>query len=144
MQTLFGLSIPHLVLILEIVIAIFLFMGWLYGARRMDFKLHHYAVYSVVLVHLITVGLWMIPQALNRIPFMLANPLMNWYQILHDLVGFLALILGILLTVLFLIKRGMPLKLLKRTRPLMFLTIGTWILAFLMGVYWFLLAWVFI
>lgn len=144
MQTLFGLSIPHLVLILEIVIAIFLFMGWLYGARRMDFKLHHYAVYSVVLVHLITVGLWMIPQALNRIPFMLANPLMNWYQILHDLVGSLALILGIILTVLFLIKRGMPLKLLKRTRPLMFLTIGTWILAFLMGVYWFLLAWVFI
>jgi hypothetical protein len=72
---------------------------------------------------------------------MLANPILNWYQILHDVIGIIAIGLGVVLVLLFLIKKGMPLKLLKRSRPFMFLTIGTWLLAFILGVYWFALAW---
>ncbi|MFW9810801.1 MAG: hypothetical protein ACFFE6_15615, partial [Candidatus Thorarchaeota archaeon] len=126
------------------IVLVVLVIGWLYGARRMHFKLHHKAVYFVALIHLLTVGVWMIPQAIDRLSIMLLNPVMNWYQIVHDIVGLLAIGLGVLLVVVFLIKSGMPLKLLKRTRPLMFLTIGTWVIAFVLGVYWFLLAWVLI
>ena len=75
---------------------------------------------------------------------MLANPLTFWYQILHDTIGILAIALGVILVVLFLIKRDIPLKLLKRTRPFMFLTIGIWVLAFILGIYWYILAWVLI
>jgi hypothetical protein len=129
-------------MILEILVLIVLLIGWIYGARKKHFKMHHKAVYFVALVHLITVGVWMIPQALLRLPIMLANPIQNWYQIVHDSIGMLAIILGVLLVVIFLTKKGMPAGLVKRTRPLMFLTVGIWIIAFLLGVYWFLLAWI--
>ncbi|MFW9981150.1 MAG: hypothetical protein ACFFE3_04425 [Candidatus Thorarchaeota archaeon] len=144
MQQIFGIPIPYIVLILEVIVFIVLMIGWLYGSRRMNFKLHHKAVYSVALIHLLTVGVWMIPQAFSRLTIMLMNPIMNWYQIVHDVVGILAIGLGVILSVVFLAKSGMPLKLLKRTRPLMFLTIGTWIIAFVLGVYWFMLSWVLI
>ncbi len=144
MQQLFGIPISFIVLILEVIVLIVLVVGWIYGARRKDFNLHHKAVYFVALVHMLTVGVWMIPRALERLSLMLANPIMNWYQIVHDIVGILAIGLGVLLVVIFLVRSGMPIKLLKQTRPLMFLTIGTWIIAFVLGVYWFLLAWVLI
>ncbi len=144
MQQLFGIPISFIVLILEVIVLIVLVVGWIYGARRKDFNLHHKAVYFVALVHMLTVGVWMIPRALERLSLMLANPIMNWYQIVHDIVGILAIGLGVLLVVIFLVKSGLPIKLLKQTRPLMFLTIGTWIIAFVLGVYWFLLAWVLI
>ncbi|TET09368.1 MAG: hypothetical protein E3J86_08435 [Candidatus Thorarchaeota archaeon] len=144
MQQLFGIPISYFVLILEVIVLIVLVVGWIYGARRKDFNLHHKAVYFVALIHMLTVGIWMVPRALNRLTRMLANPIMNWYQIVHDIVGILAIGLGVLLVVIFLVRSGMPIKLLKQTRPLMFLTIGTWIIAFVLGVYWFLLAWVLI
>jgi hypothetical protein len=59
-----------------------------------------------------------------------------WWQIAHEILGGLALILGVVLVVLFFVRRGMPLKLLKRARPFMFLTIGVWLIAFLFGLYW--------
>ena len=142
MQEILGIPIPYMVLVLEIFIVIVLVIGWIYGARRKDFNLHHRAVWLVALLHFLTVGFWMIPRALERLSFMLANPITNWYQILHDIIGIIAIGLGILLVLLFLLKKGMPLKLLKRTRSLMFLTIGMWIIAFILGIYWFLLAWV--
>ena len=144
MQTLFGIPIPHLVLVLEVVVLLVLLIGWRYGASRMNFKLHHKAVYLVVLFHILTVGLWMIPQSIERLAVMMSNPIMFWYQIVHDIVGILALGLGAILVIIFLVKTGMPLKLLKRTRPFMFLTIGVWVIAFLLGVYWFLSAWIWI
>ncbi len=144
MQQLFGIPISYFVLILEVIVLIVLVVGWIYGARRKDFNLHHKAVYFVALVHMLTVGVWMIPRALDRLSLMLANPIMNWYQIIHDIVGILAIGLGVLLVVIFLVRSGMPIKLLKRTRSLMFFTVGTWIIAFILGVYWFLLAWVLI
>jgi hypothetical protein len=144
MQTLFGIPIAYIALILEIIVLLVLAIGWIYGSRRMNYKLHHKAVYFVALVHLLTVGAWMIPQSIPRIPFMLADPITNWYQIVHDVIGMLAIVLGVILVVVFLIKTGMPLKLLKRTRPLMFVTVGIWVIAFLLGVYWFLLSWILI
>lgn len=144
MQAIFGIPISYLALILEIIVLIALLIGWRYGASRMNFKLHHKAVYLVVLIHILTVGFWMIPQAVARIGVMLSDPITFWYQIVHDVVGILAILLGAILVILFLIKKGMPLKLLKRTRPFMFLTIGVWIVAFILGVYWFLLSWVLI
>ncbi|MBY8998175.1 MAG: hypothetical protein KGD60_10610 [Candidatus Thorarchaeota archaeon] len=144
MQAILGIPIAYLVLVLEIIVLIALLIGWRYGASKKNFDLHHKAVYLVVLIHILTVGLWMIPRALERLSFMLSNPIANWYQIVHDVVGILAIGLGILLVLVFLVKSGMPLKLLKRTRPLMFLTIGVWILAFVLGVYWFLIAWIWI
>jgi len=141
MQSIFGIPIAFLVLGLEITILLILVIGWLYGARRKKFKFHHKAVWFVVLVHILTVGLWMIPIALERLTLALSNPLLYWYQIVHDIVGLLAIGLGAILVAVFLVKGGMPWKLIKKTRPLMFLTIGTWIVAFLLGFYWFLLAW---
>jgi hypothetical protein len=140
MQAIFGIPIPYLVLVLEIIVLVTLIIGWRYGASRMNFDLHHKAVYLVVLIHILTVGFWMIPQAIDRLSVMLSNPITFWYQIVHDIVGILAIGLGAILVILFLVKRGMPLKLLKRTRVFMFLTIGVWIIAFILGVYWFLIA----
>jgi hypothetical protein len=143
-QQLFGIPIAYIVLILEVIVLLVLAIGWIYGSRRMNYNLHHKAVYFVALVHMLTVGVWMIPRALERVSFMIADPIRNWYQIVHDVVGILAIALGVLLVIAFLIRTGMPLKLLKRTRPLMFLTVGTWVIAFILGVYWFLLAWILI
>ena len=144
MQTILGIPTPYLVLVLEIIVLVALLVGWRYGASRMNFDLHHKAVYGVVLIHILTVGFWMIPQAYDRLSIMLSNPITFWYQIVHDIIGILAIVLGAILSILFLIKKGMPLKLLKRTRPFMFLTIGVWIIAFILGLYWFLIAWVLI
>ena len=141
MQSILGIPIPFLVLGIEIIILLVLILGWIYGARRMDFKLHHKAVWFVVFLHILTVGLWMIPIAIARLTLALSNPLLYWYQIVHDTVGLLAIGLGAILVVMFLVKGGMPLKLLKKTRPFMFLTIGTWIITFFLGFYWFLLGW---
>ncbi|MGY5876435.1 MAG: hypothetical protein RTU30_11875 [Candidatus Thorarchaeota archaeon] len=140
----FGIPVPYFVIVLESVVLIALIVGWIYGSRRMDFNLHHRAVWFVALVHMLTVGLWMIPRALERLSIMLNNPIVNWYQIVHDIVGILAIALGVILVLVFLIKKGMPLKLLKRTRPLMFLTIAVWVVAFILGAYWFMVAWVWI
>lgn len=136
--------IAMIVMVVETILVVALMIGWLYGARRMDFKTHHRAVYPIVLIHSITVGAWMIPVAIGRLPIMLANPMAFWYQIVHDMLGFVGISLGIILALLYVFKRDMPLKLLKRTRPIMFLTIGVWLVAFVLGLYWFLLGYVLI
>lgn len=137
-------AIAMIVMVIETILVVGLMIGWLYGARRMDFKTHHWAVYPIVLIHSITVGIWMIPIAMGRLPIILADPVTFWYQIAHDMLGFIGIGLGIVLALLYAFKRDMPLKLLKRTKPIMFLTIGVWIIAFLLGLYWFLLGHVFI
>ncbi len=144
MQEIFGIPISYLILVLEIIVLIALLVGWRYGASRMKFKLHHKAVYSVVLIHLLTVSFWMIPIAVSRLSIMLGDPITFWYQIVHDMIGILAIGLGAILAAIFIFKRGMPLKLLKRTRPIMFITISVWVIAFLLGIYWFLLSWILI
>jgi hypothetical protein len=142
LQTILGIPVSYFVLFLEIIVLLALLIGWRYGASKMNFNLHHKAVYLVVLIHILTVGLWMIPRAIERLAVMLSNPITFWYQIVHDIVGILAIGLGAALVILFLIRSGMPLKLLRRTRPFMFLTVGVWVIAFVLGVYWFLVAWI--
>ena len=136
--------IATMVMIIETILVVALMISWLYGARRMDFKTHHWGVYPVVFIHAITVSFWMIPSAMARLPIMLADPVGNWYQIAHDMLGFVGIGLGIVLALLYAFRRDMPLKLLKRTRPIMFLTIGVWIVSFLLGFYWFLLGYIII
>ncbi len=119
-------STGTLILFLEIALMIILIIGWIYGARRMDFNFHHKAVYLVVAVHLVSVLLWMIPLTRTIL----------WWQIVHELIGGTAIVMGIVLVILFIVRKGMPLKLLKRTRPFMFLTIGLWLISFLFGIYW--------
>lgn len=132
-------TIARIVLISETVLVVVLMISWLYGAKRMDFKVHHRGVYPVVLLHAITVGLWMIPISLERFPIMIADPVSNWYQILHDMLGMIGVGLGIIMALVFGPRKEMPLKLLKKTRPVMFLTIFVWVVSFILGVYWFLL-----
>lgn len=139
MQQLFGIPIGYIMLILEVIVLLVLVVGWIYGSRRRDFNLHHKAVYFIILVHLLTVGFWMIPRAIERVSIMLGNPLLYWYQIIHDFVGMFAIVVGVLLVVVYFVKTRMRPTLLKHTKSLMLLTVVTWIIAFVLGVYWFLL-----
>jgi len=132
--TLPAFEIALIVMIVETVIVSVLFVGWYFGSRQMKYRIHHGAVYSIILAHVLTVSLWMIPQGLLLVSMGLLNdPIGNLYQILHDIIGLLAVSLGAVLALVFLIKRGMPLKLLKKARPFMILTLIVWALAFLLG-----------
>ncbi len=128
-------EIASIVMVAETVVVVGLLIGWYFGSRRMKFTIHHGAVYSVVLVHLLTVSIWMIPQALLLASSgLFSDPLGNWYQIAHDMIGLLAIGLGSILVLVFITRRGMPLKLLKKTRPLMIVTLVMWILSFGLGI----------
>ncbi|MBD3406080.1 MAG: hypothetical protein GF411_08150 [Candidatus Lokiarchaeota archaeon] len=130
-----SLEIATIIMIVESILFVIITIGWYFGARRMHFDLHHKAVYSVVLIHSITVGAWMIPRAATLAAegaFM--DLVANGYQIVHDLVGILAVTFGIILSIIFLTRKDMPLKLLKRTRPLMISTLILWLIAYLLGI----------
>ena len=137
-------TIALVVMIAETVIVVAMMIGWLYGSRRMDIKLHHRVVYPITLIHAITVGAWMIPIAMERLPIMLASPMENWYQITHDMLGILAIALGIIMGLMFGPRKDMPIKLLKKTLPVMLLTVALWVAAFVLGLYWYLLGHVWI
>ncbi len=131
--------ISEIVMVVESVLLVATLVGWLYGARRMDFKLHHRLVYPSVFIHTITVSLWMIPNAIGQLPLIMSDPIANWYKIVHDILGFIGIALGIIISVIYLIRRDMPLKLLKKTRPFMFATLFIWTASFILGMYWFIL-----
>ncbi|MHA2141881.1 MAG: hypothetical protein ACXADC_12795 [Candidatus Thorarchaeota archaeon] len=133
--------VASLVLIAETVIVIMLLIGWLFGARRLEFTLHHWAVYSIILIHSITVGIWMIPRALLFMDSVIADPVGYWHVILHDTLGIVAVILGIIVGVTFIIRRDMPLKLLKRFRPVMLVILVLWITTFFLGFVVYVIGW---
>lgn len=133
--------VASLVLGVETVIVIVLLIGWLLGARRLEFTLHHWVVYSIVLIHSITVGVWMIPRAMRFITYIIADPAGNWPLILHDTVGIVAVLLGIIVGLTFIIRRDMPLRLLKRMRPVMILILILWITSFLLGFAVYVIGW---
>ena len=99
----------------------------------MDIILHHRAVYLIAALHLFNVSFWMIPRAMLAATFIFSDPIANWYLILHDVVGLLAVGFGAILVLLFLAVKGMPLRLLRRTRAIMFATMILWVIAFLLG-----------
>lgn len=125
--------IPTSVLLIESIVVLVLLIGWYFGARRLNFNLHHGVVYSIVVAHVLTLSLWMIPIASGAIPFLLTDPVRFWRPLSHFILGLLALVFGLVLGLIFLIKRDIPLKLLRRARPLMILTISLWIISFVLG-----------
>ncbi|NWF95005.1 MAG: hypothetical protein HXY34_02585 [Candidatus Thorarchaeota archaeon] len=133
------LQIAAPVLVLECVMMIVVAIGWWYGARRLDFRLHHRAVYSIILIHLLGVSLWMIPQALSALPLVMANPQTYWYVIVHDTLGILTIGMALILVVAFLIRPDLPLRLLRRARPIMIIVLTTWTVTFLFGAAMFVL-----
>ncbi len=135
MQADFFQTVAMSSLVIETAIIIVLLVGWLYGARRLDFRIHHWAVYSTVLVNSILVGLWMIPQAVALIAGnYFADPMASLHVSIHLTIGLVTVVLSIIVSFMFLARRGMPLKLLKRTRPAMILILGLWTITFLLGV----------
>jgi hypothetical protein len=121
------------VLLAESLILLILMIGYFYGARRLNFNLHHGVVYTIVVAHILTLSFWMLPIASGGIPFLLTDPIRFWRPLAHFILGSLALVFGILLGIIFLIKRDMPLKLLRRARPIMILTLTLWIISFALG-----------
>jgi hypothetical protein len=131
-----GLSAPQtavIVLVLESALIFTLLMGWLFGARRLNLTIHHRVVYSVVLIHLVSVGSWMIPRGILILPSLLGNPVAFLPQLVHDTLGFLAVILSILLVVIFAFYRNLQLGILRKARPIMILTLILWMLVFALG-----------
>lgn len=135
MQAEFFQTLATSSLVIETVIVIILLAGWLYGARRLDFRIHHWAVYSTVLVNSILVGLWMIPQAIALVVGnYFADPFATLHVTVHLMIGLVTVVLSIIVSFMFLVRRDMPLKLLKRTRPVMILVLSLWTITFLLGV----------
>jgi hypothetical protein len=122
-----------IVLVLESALAFTLLMGWLFGARRLNLTIHHRVVYSIVLTHLVSVGAWMIPRGILVLPTLLSNPVAFLPQLIHDTLGFLAVILSILLIVIFVFYRNLQLGILRRARPIMILTLVLWLVVFALG-----------
>ncbi|UCH05510.1 MAG: hypothetical protein JSW05_04925, partial [Candidatus Thorarchaeota archaeon] len=89
--------------------------------------------------HAVTVGPWMMSRA--TLMNLFADPAGNWLQILHDTLGIIAIALGFIIAVVFLVKRDMPLKLLKRTRPVMILILTLWIITFILGLAAYVMIW---
>jgi hypothetical protein len=138
-------TIATIVLLAEALIIFGLLCGWYFGARRLNFQVHHGFVYTAVLIHSITVFVWMLPASQWAISSgILLNFAATWRLSLHFIFGAIADILGMMLAVTFVIKRDMPLALLKRARPIMITTLLLWILTFATGILNFLFKYGFI
>jgi len=80
---------------------------------------------------------------MNRTAMMnlFADPAGNWLQILHDTLGIILIALGFIVAVVFLVRRERPLRLLKRTRPVMILILTLWAVTFLLGLAGYVMYW---
>lgn len=122
-------------LIAGAVAVLLLLLGFLVGVKRRKIKTHHLGVYSTVVIQLLVAIFWMIPRSLYFISMgLLSDPVGSWHTIVHIVVGFLALGLGLVISLIFLLKPGMPPKLVKSTRPLMKITLVLWLTAFILGI----------
>ena len=133
MQFVFNtLTVATIVLTVEALVIFGLLCGWYFGARRLNFRIHHGFVYAAIIIHSITVAVWMFPPAQRAITSgFLLNFAATWRLSLHFIFGAIADMLGIMLAIIFAVKRDMPLTLLKRTRPFMIMTLILWILTFI-------------
>ncbi len=135
MQMLTGGQIATIVFVVESIVFLSVMIGWLYGARRMDYDTHHRFIYPAMLIHVITVSLWMIPRAMQLAEEgLFDDPVGNWYQIVHDAIGFVAIALGLIIALTFLVKSDMPLNILQKAKPLMWVTLGLWLVSFVLGI----------
>jgi hypothetical protein len=130
--------IPLLVVLFETVLIGSLLIGWYFGARRLNIDLHHWMVYGVTPIHALIWLLWMFPAVLRSLPGALQNPIPRFIPIIHWTSGLIALILSITIAITFIFNRNIPLGLLRRIRPLMIVTIISWTIAFVLGLYIFI------
>jgi uncharacterized membrane protein YozB (DUF420 family) len=136
-------DIALIAMVVGAVTVLALLLGWLMGVKQKKIKTHHLAVYSAVVLQLLVTIFWMIPRSLWFISLgILSDPIGNWYIILHDIIGFTALGLGLVLSLIFLIKSGTPPKLVKSTRRLMMITLVLWLIAFVLGIVNFIVGYV--
>ncbi|UCE10481.1 MAG: hypothetical protein JSW61_00720 [Candidatus Thorarchaeota archaeon] len=119
---------------IESLIVAVLLLGWYFGARRLNFNIHHLVVYTVILAHALVVFFWMIPTAQEISNWVFSNPIGNLRLVLHFGIGMVADILSIALAVLFIFRRDMPLSILRRARPVMITTLTLWVIAYGLGV----------
>ncbi len=124
-------STPLIIFLIEMLIFSGLLFGWYFGARRLNLDLHHYMVYGATGIHSLIFLVYMFPKALNGFSYVLQTgrllPLLHWGT------GLIAVISSLTLATTFLLRRDIPLSVLKKVRPLMIITIISWVIAFSLG-----------
>ncbi|MFW9778009.1 MAG: hypothetical protein ACFFE8_04080 [Candidatus Heimdallarchaeota archaeon] len=137
-----GYNIPTLallVLIVEVVLFCGLFVGWYFGARRLNITLHHWMVYGATIAHLTVWLLVMLPNALRAAPRVLADPLGRWIPFAHWTMGSITIALSLFITISFAVKRfEIRLRTLINFRPLMIATVICWTITLFLGLLVFL------
>ena len=122
-----------IVLPVEIALLAALIIGWLFGARRLNLRLHHGIVYSVVAIQVAIIILWMAPAALAYLSTF-SYPNENLFIIVHAIIGIAAVSLGVALIVTFLIRKKPALQLIRRTRLVMISTLIIFFIVAAIGV----------
>ena len=121
-------------LTLEIIFIILLGIGWWWGSRQLNFTLHHFIVYPVIIINLLVIYSVMIASAAWRFDRGFAlNEIWDYVLLVHMIGGIIAEGLAITLIVIFFLEPRLPLKILKRARVIMFTTIITWVVTFCVG-----------
>ncbi|MFW9997242.1 MAG: hypothetical protein ACFFD4_34680 [Candidatus Odinarchaeota archaeon] len=136
MANILGIPDPDfalLVLITEILLVSVLLTGWYFGARRLNLDVHHGAVYGAISIQVLIVGTWMLPRFLRAASFVLSDIIGRLPVVLHVICGTLTVINGLFLTILFLIRRDIPLKILRRARPFMITELIVWTITLALG-----------
>ncbi len=131
-----NLQVAEITLILETLMFVLIFIGWLYGSRRLNIFFHHRIVYPIVFINAVVIYFQMIAGGIRAIDFgLLLHPFegTNWLRIGHMFLGVTTAILVFTLLIVFFLEPDLPLKILKRARPLMFATLIAWTMSFIVG-----------
>lgn len=128
-----SLVISIIAIVIESLLFVMLLVGWYFGARRLNLSLHHWMVYSLIPIHSVFLFLWMIPRFLVVLTTLPVTPIGGIGMIFHGIFGILAGVVIILIVILFLLRRDLPLNLLRKTRPLMFVALLMWVILFIGG-----------
>ncbi|WXG41720.1 MAG: hypothetical protein WED07_13315 [Candidatus Freyarchaeum deiterrae] len=121
-----------IVLPVEIALVAALIIGWRFGARRLNLRLHHGIVYSVIATQVAIIILWMAPSALTYLSSF-SYPNENLFIIVHAIVGLVTVGLGVTLITIFLLRPKAPLQLIRRARLVMITTLAIFIIVAAIG-----------
>ena len=128
-----------IVILIEIILLLILLFAR-YNARRLKIQTHHKYVYTIVLVNVTIILTWMLPGELRILDLIFQgriDPIAVWYVLFHALFGSIAIILGISICLIFLVKvlkqELLPLSLISKIKPLMITTFVFWLSAFVFG-----------
>ena len=112
-----------------------LIIGWYFGARRLDFKFHHWMIYTSVPLHIVIVVIWMFPRFLYGLTFITVQPITVISMLFHVIAGIIGLVIAIGLLIVFIVNRDLNISILKKTRPFMFATLILWVILFVGGTF---------